>query len=78
MLAELNEPLLSSSLILPGEDVPLNDVEDIRERLEHQVDLVIAAGACGVTPTTVVNLTGETPVIERMGKGDVRVFGVSP
>ena len=78
LLAELNEPLLSSSLILPGEDVPLNDVEDIRERLEHQVDLVIAAGACGVTPTTVVNLTGETPVIERMGKGDVRVFGVSP
>jgi tRNA threonylcarbamoyl adenosine modification protein (Sua5/YciO/YrdC/YwlC family) len=76
LLAELNEPLLSSSLILPGDEIPLNDVDEIRERLERQVDLIIDAGACGVIPTTVVNLTGDTPVIERAGKGDTRVFGV--
>lgn len=76
LLAELNEPLLSSTLTLPGEDVPLNDPDEIREHMEHQVDLIIDAGSCGVTPTTVVNLTGPEPVIMRLGKGDTRVFGL--
>lgn len=76
LLAELNEPLLSSSLILPGDDLPLNDPDEIRERLEHQVDLILDSGACGIEPTTVVNLTGDEPVIERVGKGDTAVFGV--
>ena len=76
LLAELNEPLLSSTLTLPGEDVPLNDPDDIRERMEHQVDLIIDAGSCGVTPTTIVNLTGPAPEILRLGKGDTRVFGL--
>ena len=76
LLAELNEPLLSSTLTLPGEDVPLNDPDEIRERMEHQVDLIIDAGSCGVTPTTIVNLTGPAPEILRLGKGDTRVFGL--
>ena len=76
LLAELNEPLLSSTLTLPGEDVPLNDPDDIRERMEHQVDLIIDAGSCGVTPTTIVSLTGPAPEILRLGKGDTRVFGL--
>lgn len=76
LLAELNEPILSSSLILAGDEAPLNDPEEIRERLEHQVDLILDSGACGLEPTTVVNLTGDEPVITRMGKGDTAVFGV--
>ncbi len=76
LLAELNEPLLSSTLMLPGDDVPLNDPHEIRERLEHQVDLILDAGACGIEPTTVVNLTGSEPEIIRIGKGDTALFGV--
>jgi tRNA threonylcarbamoyl adenosine modification protein (Sua5/YciO/YrdC/YwlC family) len=75
LLDELGEPLLSSTLILPGEDTPLNDTQEIRERLEHLVDLVLDGGACGIEPTTVVDLTGETPVITRAGKGDTALFG---
>ena len=75
LLDELNEPLLSSSLMLPGEDVALNDPEEIRALLEHQVDLILDAGACGVEPTTVVNLTGAAPEITRVGKGDTALFG---
>jgi tRNA threonylcarbamoyl adenosine modification protein (Sua5/YciO/YrdC/YwlC family) len=76
LLGELAEPLLSSSLILPGDDVPLNDPDEMRERLEHQVDLILDAGPCGLLPTTIVNLTGPEPVIERVGKGETRLFGV--
>lgn len=75
LLAELNEPLLSSTLMLPGDDTPLNDPHEIRERLEHQVDLILDAGACGIEPTTVVNLTGSEPEIIRIGKGDTALFG---
>ena len=76
LLDELNEPLLSSSLILPGDDTPLNDPQEIRERLDRQVDLILDAGACGIEPTTVVNLTGPVPEITRIGKGDTALFGV--
>jgi len=76
LIAELNEPLLSSTLTLPGDDLPLNDPEEFRERLEHQVDLILDAGSCGIEPTTIVNLTGREPVITRVGKGDTAVFGV--
>ena len=75
LLAELNEPLLSSTLTLPGDDNPLNDPHEIRERLDHHVDLILNAGSCGIEPTTVVNLTGPEPVIERIGKGDIALFG---
>ena len=76
LLEELNEPLLSMTLSLPGEDEPMNQAWEIRERLEHQVDLVIDAGACDILPTTVIDLTGETPVLTRRGKGDPTPFGL--
>lgn len=76
LLAELGEPLLSSTLTLPGDDLPLNDPDEIRERMDHQVDLILDAGSCGVEPTTIVNLTGREPVIERVGKGDTARFTV--
>jgi tRNA threonylcarbamoyl adenosine modification protein (Sua5/YciO/YrdC/YwlC family) len=77
LLADLGEPLLTSTLILPGDDVPLNDAREIRDRLEHQVDLVLDCGSCGITPTTVVDLTGEAPVITRSGKGSAALFGIA-
>jgi tRNA threonylcarbamoyl adenosine modification protein (Sua5/YciO/YrdC/YwlC family) len=75
LLAELGEPLLSSTLLLPGDEAPLNDGDEIRARLERQIDLVIDAGSCGITPTTVVDLTGPAPVIIRVGKGSTAPFG---
>ncbi len=70
LLSELGKPLLSSTLQLPGDDLPLNDPEIIRERLEHQVDLVIDSGPCPLEPTTVLDLEGEVPVLLRQGRGD--------
>ena len=74
LLAELAEPLLSSTLLLPGEEEPLKDAYESRQRLEHQVDLVIDGGPCGIEPTTVVNLTGQMPAVKRPGKGSVAPF----
>jgi tRNA threonylcarbamoyl adenosine modification protein (Sua5/YciO/YrdC/YwlC family) len=76
LLDELGEPLLSSTLILPGDDVPLNDADVIRERLEHHVDLILDAGSCGIDPTTIVNLSGPVVEITRVGKGNTAIFGV--
>jgi tRNA threonylcarbamoyl adenosine modification protein (Sua5/YciO/YrdC/YwlC family) len=76
LLAELGEPVLSSTLLLPGDEAPLNDIDQIRRQLEHRVDLIIDGGSCGIVPTTVVNLTGEVPVITRMGKGSVSPLGL--
>jgi tRNA threonylcarbamoyl adenosine modification protein (Sua5/YciO/YrdC/YwlC family) len=75
LLAELGEPLLSSTLMLPGDELPLNDAQEMRRRLEHQVDLILDCGSCGITPTTIVDLTGEEPVIVRQGKGSLAPFG---
>ena len=75
LLSELGEPLLSSTLILPGDDTPLNEAGEIRDRLERRVELVLDAGPCGIVPTTVVDLTGDAPVITRLGKGSVEQFG---
>ena len=77
LLAELGEPLLSSTLLLPGDDEPLNDSGQIRDRLERRVDLVLDAGSCGILPTTVVDLTGDAPVITRVGKGSVELLGIT-
>lgn len=74
LLAELREPLMSGTLILPGEELPLNDPETIRARLEHQVDLVIDGGNCGLEPTTVVVLEDGAARIARRGRGDTRDF----
>jgi tRNA threonylcarbamoyl adenosine modification protein (Sua5/YciO/YrdC/YwlC family) len=75
LLAELDEPLLSSTLMLPNEAEPLNDAEEIRAKLNHQVDLILDGGACGVVPTTVIDLSGDEPILVRQGKGDFTVFG---
>jgi tRNA threonylcarbamoyl adenosine modification protein (Sua5/YciO/YrdC/YwlC family) len=77
LLGEMGEPLLSSTLLLPGDPLPLNDAHDIRERLEHDVDLVLDGGPCGVEPTTVIDLTAETPVVARVGKGSLEPFGLA-
>jgi tRNA threonylcarbamoyl adenosine modification protein (Sua5/YciO/YrdC/YwlC family) len=75
MLAELGEPIISSTLMLPGDDAPLTEPEEMRARLEHQVDLVMDGGPCGVEATTVVDLTGEAPRLLRAGRGDPAPFG---
>jgi tRNA threonylcarbamoyl adenosine modification protein (Sua5/YciO/YrdC/YwlC family) len=74
LLAELGEPLLSTTLVLPGDDAPLEDAAAIRRRLEHEVDLVLDGGPCGTTPTTVVDLTGAVPEVVREGKGPMVAF----
>ena len=69
-------PLIAATLILPGDTDPLNDPEEIRARLEHQVGAVIDAGACALEPTTVVDMTGEDPVLLRHGQGDPALLGL--
>jgi tRNA threonylcarbamoyl adenosine modification protein (Sua5/YciO/YrdC/YwlC family) len=76
LLAELNEPMLSATLLLPGEAAPPTEPEQIRARLEHQVDLVIDSGSCGVEPSTVIDLTGATASVVRAGKGSLAPFSV--
>jgi tRNA threonylcarbamoyl adenosine modification protein (Sua5/YciO/YrdC/YwlC family) len=71
LLTELDEPLLSSTLILPGDESPVNDAEAVRARLEHEVDLILDGGACGIEPTTVIDLSGPEPILVRRGKGDI-------
>lgn len=78
LLAALGEPLLSATLILPGDALPLNDGEEIRARLEHALDLVLDAGSCGIDPTTMVDLTGAAPELLRQGKGSLEPFGFEP
>jgi tRNA threonylcarbamoyl adenosine modification protein (Sua5/YciO/YrdC/YwlC family) len=69
LIAELGEPLMSSTLWLPGDAHPLTDALVIRARLEHQLELVVDAGACGLEPTTVVDLAVSPPVVVRQGRG---------
>lgn len=76
IMEALGEPLMSSSLILPGDDIPLTDPYDIRESLNHQVELVVDGGFCGMEATSVVDLTGDEPVITRRGCADVSAFEV--
>ena len=74
LLDELGEPLMSSTLLLPGDELPLTEAEDIRERMQNLVDAIIDGGACGVEPTSVLDLSqGEVRVL-RKGKGDVSAF----
>ncbi|MCF0093672.1 L-threonylcarbamoyladenylate synthase [Micromonospora sp. NPDC005252] len=74
LLAELGEPLVSSTLALPGEDEPMTQGWEIKERLDHQLDAVLDAGDCGKEPTTVIDLSGPEPEILRRGAGDVSRF----
>jgi len=77
LLRELNEPIMSSTLLLPGEDLPQTDAREIRQRLEQQVDVVLDGGHCGLEPTTVIDLASEVPAIVRRGRGDPRPFEVA-
>ncbi len=76
LLQELNEPLLSSTLILPDDEFPMNDAEAIRARLEHQVELIMDAGSCGTEMTTVIDLTSDVPELVRPGRGSLEPFGI--
>jgi tRNA threonylcarbamoyl adenosine modification protein (Sua5/YciO/YrdC/YwlC family) len=76
LLALHGAPLIAATLILPGEEDPLNDPQDIRECLEHQIGAVIDAGACTLTPTTVVDMTQDDPVVLRLGQGDPALLGL--
>jgi tRNA threonylcarbamoyl adenosine modification protein (Sua5/YciO/YrdC/YwlC family) len=74
LLEELNEPMMSVTMILPGDDLPLTDPYEIRQLFEHELDLVIDGGFCGMESTTVIDLVDELPVIVRRGKGDASPF----
>ncbi len=74
LLDELNEPLMSSTMILPDEDLPMTDAEDIIDALGKQVDLVIDGGFCGAEPTTVIEFIDDSPEVIRVGLGDASPF----
>lgn len=76
LLEELNEPLLNSTLILPRDEFPINNPAEIRDRLEHQVELIIDGGSCGLEMTTVIDLTKDKPELVRSGKGSLAPFGM--
>lgn len=76
LLAEIGEPILTSTLLLPGDDLPMTDPDEIRDRLGKQVDLIIEAGFCGPEATTVIDLTSGVPSLIRAGRGDLAPFGL--
>jgi tRNA threonylcarbamoyl adenosine modification protein (Sua5/YciO/YrdC/YwlC family) len=77
LLEALGEPLLATTLIPPGETDPLNDPQEIRERFERSLQVVIDAGACPMEPTTVIDLTGDEPLLVRQGRGDPAAVGLA-
>jgi tRNA threonylcarbamoyl adenosine modification protein (Sua5/YciO/YrdC/YwlC family) len=78
LLEELGEPILSSTLLLPGDTEPLNDAAAIRERLEKALDAIVDAGPCPAEPTTVVDLAVDPPLVTRLGRGDPARLGLEP
>ena len=74
LLADLDEPIMSATLIMPGDEYPLIDPYEARELLEHEVDLVIDGGYCGMEPTTVIDLSQQPPQLVRQGKGPAEPF----
>ncbi|WP_298231385.1 L-threonylcarbamoyladenylate synthase [uncultured Azohydromonas sp.] len=76
LLEQLGQPLLATTLILPGDEDPLNDPQEIRERLQKQVEAVLDSGACPMAPTTVIDLSGDEPVLVRQGRGDASELGL--
>jgi tRNA threonylcarbamoyl adenosine modification protein (Sua5/YciO/YrdC/YwlC family) len=77
LLNALGQPLIGTTLQLPGDELPLNDVDDIRARLDHALDLVLDAGSCGVEPTTVIDLSGASAVVLRQGRGPLQPLGLA-
>jgi tRNA threonylcarbamoyl adenosine modification protein (Sua5/YciO/YrdC/YwlC family) len=78
LLVELNEPMLSTTLTLPGDSAPLSDAQEIRQRLERRIDLIIDGGAGDTVPSTVIDLSGRAPQLLRKGKGSLEPFAVEP
>ena len=78
LLAELDQPMLSATLTLPGAATPPSSALEIRAALEHDIDLVVDGGSCGVLPTTVIDLTTDVPQVLRRGKGPLEKLGVLP
>lgn len=76
LLQELGEPLMSSTLTLPGDELPLTDAQEIRERLPHGLDAILDGGHCGIEPTTVVDFASSPAVIVRRGRGSTAPFGL--
>jgi tRNA threonylcarbamoyl adenosine modification protein (Sua5/YciO/YrdC/YwlC family) len=76
LLEELGEPIMSTTMILPGDEMPLTDPYEMRDLLDHHVDLIIDGGYCGFEPTTVVVMTEDVPEVVRIGKGDASLFEV--
>ena len=76
LLEELGQPLLGTTLILPGESEPLTAPDEIRDRLERQIELILDGGSCSLEPTTVIDLTNEEPALLRRGRGDASLFGL--
>jgi tRNA threonylcarbamoyl adenosine modification protein (Sua5/YciO/YrdC/YwlC family) len=77
LLAQFGQPLLATTLIPPGEQEPLNDPAEIRQRFEKQVQAIVDAGACPMQPTTVIDLSADPPVLIRQGRGDAAKFGLA-
>lgn len=78
LLGELDAPMLSTTLLLPGDQKPLSDGGEIRSRLERQLDLIVDGGPCGIEPSTIIDLTDEMPRVLRAGKGSLSPFAVEP
>jgi tRNA threonylcarbamoyl adenosine modification protein (Sua5/YciO/YrdC/YwlC family) len=77
LLHALGQPLIGTTLQLPGDELPINDVDEIRERLDNELDLVIDAGPCGVEPTTVIDLSAGPPKVLRVGRGLLEPLGLA-
>lgn len=77
LLRELEQPLIGTSLQLPGDALPLNDGEEIRARLDNELDVVLDAGSCGVEPTTVIDLSSGAPTVLRVGRGALEPLGLA-
>lgn len=78
LLAELDQPMLTTTLLLPGDASPLSDALEIRRRLEHELELVIDGGPCGEEPSTVIDFSGGVPRVLRHGRGSLAPFAVEP
>ena len=74
ILAELNEPIMSSTLTLPGDDMPLTDPDEIQVRIGNQIELIVDGGRAGIEPTSVIDLSAGTVEVLRVGRGDVSAF----
>jgi tRNA threonylcarbamoyl adenosine modification protein (Sua5/YciO/YrdC/YwlC family) len=77
LLEQMGQPLLATTLIAPGEHEPINDPQQIRARFERELQAVVDAGACPAEPTTVIDLTGDEPVVVRLGRGDPARLGLA-